>query len=311
MGKVKTFLKLISKPAKMRAILMSKFARTKLSHIVKDKAYIKMQYRANTGHKLDLKNPVTYTDKINYIKLYDRNPTYISLVDKYEVKKYISDTIGEQYVINTLGVWDSVDDIDWDSLPNQFVIKCTHDSGSTIVCKDKANFDIEFAKNKLSKKMKYNLYCWAREWAYKDVKPRIMAEQYMEDTKTAELRVYKFFCTNGEAKALFIATERQKKGEEVKFDFFDMEFNHLPMKNGHPNASVPPARPEKFDEMRILAGKLSMGLPQVRVDFYEVDGQVYFGELTFYHHAGIVDFTPHEWNVKFGEFVDLSLIKNK
>lgn len=305
--KFSTFFKLIRNHRKFKRAIMDKFARSKLSHLIKDKRYIKMQYKAYTGNKLNLKNPLTYTDKINYLKLNDKNPQYTQLVDKYAVKDYITQTIGEKYVIKTLGVWDKVEDIDWEVLPNQFVIKCTHDSGSTIVCKDKSNFDIRSAEKKLKSKMKYNLFWWSREWAYKEVKPRIMAEEYMEDSKTAELRDYKFFCSNGEAKALFIATERQKKGEEVKFDFFDMDFNHLPIKNGHPNALVPPSKPEKFDEMRELAGKLSVGFPQARVDFYEVDGQVYFGEITFYHHAGLVDFAPREWNVKFGEFIDLSL----
>ena len=144
-----------------------------------------------------------------------------------------------------------------------------------------------------------------REWPYKNVKRRIIAEKYMEDSKTAELRDYKFFCFDGVAKALFIATERQKAGEEVKFDFFDMNFNHLDLRQGHPNAAICPDKPLKFDEMRVLAEKLSEGIPQVRVDFYEVDGKVYFGELTFSHFAGMVPFEPEEWDYKLGEWITL------
>ena len=153
--------------------------------------------------------------------------------------------------------------------------------------------------------MNRNFYWWEREWPYKSVKPRIIAEQYMEDAATAELRDYKFFCFNGEVKALFIATERQKEGEEVKFDFFDADFNHLPVRQGHPNAQIAPEKPVTFAEMKRLATKLSEGIPHVRVDFYEVNGKIYFGELTFYHFGGAVPFEPSEWDKTFGDWITL------
>lgn len=255
--------------------------------------------------KLNLKNPKTFNEKLQWLKLYDRNPLYTTLVDKYEVKKYIVDKIGEEYVIPTIGVWDNFDDINFDTLPNQFVLKCTHDSGTIVICKDKTKFNIEEAREKINARMNFNYYYMWREWPYKDVKPRIIAEKYMEDDKTKELRDYKFFCFNGEVKALFIATERQKYGEEVKFDFFDTDFKHLPIRQGHPNAPIPPEKPQCFEEMKKLSAKLSENIPQVRVDFYEVDGKVYFGELTFSHFGGIVPFEPEEWDYKFGNYIKI------
>ena len=255
--------------------------------------------------KLNLKNPKTFNEKLQWLKLYDRKPEYTKMVDKYEAKKYVAEKIGEEYIIPTLGVWDNFDDIDFDSLPNQFVLKCTHDSGTIVICTDKSNFDIESAKQKIDSRMTFNYYYMWREWPYKDVKPRIIAEKYMVDSTTEELRDYKFFCFNGEVKALFVATDRQKSGEEVKFDFFDANYNHLPIRQGHPNALIPPKKPECFEEMKKLAQKLSENIPQVRVDFYEVDGKIYFGELTFSHYGGIVPFEPEKWDYKFGDWITL------
>ena len=283
----------------------------RITPIVPDKLYIKWLFRLSMGYKLDLDSPKTYNEKLQWLKVHYKNDEYTKMVDKVDAKDYVAAIIGKDHIIPTLGVYDNANEIDFDALQNQFVLKCTHDSGVIIICKDKTTLDKKTAIKRLNKNLRRKYYRWSKEWPYKDVKPRIIAEQYMVDESGYELKDYKFFCFNGEPKAMFIASDRSNANEETKFDFFDMEFNHLPMKNGHPNASIAPQMPEKFDEMRMLAGKLSNGLPQVRVDFYEVDGQVYFGELTFYHHAGIVDFTPHEWNVKFGEFVDLSLIKNK
>ncbi len=282
-----------------------------VTKVLPDKAYLSLKYRLKFGKKMPWEKPVTFNQKLQWLKLYDRNPEYSRMVDKYEAKIYVAEKIGEEYTIPTLGIWDKFDDIDFNTLPDKFVLKCTHDCGSVILCKDKSTFDIERAKKKLDYAMKKNYYYGEREWAYKSVKPRIIAEEYMEDEKTAELRDYKFFCFNGEAKMLFIATDRQTKGEETKFDFFDMEYNHLPFTNGHPNAKVLPEKPLCFDEMRALAEKLSAGIPHLRVDFYEVNGKVYFGELTFSHFGGFVKFNPEEWDEKIGEWVDLSVLIKK
>lgn len=277
----------------------------KLSKLIPDRAYLKLKYRANFGKGLNLKAPKTFNEKLQWLKLYDRRPEYIRMVDKYAVKEYVAEKIGEEYIIPTLGVWDRVEDIDFDALPNQFVLKCTHDSGGIVICKDKSKLDIEWAKRKLKRSLKNNFYYSYREWPYKNVKPRILAEQYMEDTETAELRDYKFFSFDGVTKALFIATERQKDGEEVKFDFYNMDFEHLDFRQGHPNSSMKIDKPKCFDEMWGLSEKLSKNIPHVRVDFYEVNGKVYFGELTFFHHAGLMPFDPEAWDYTFGDWIRL------
>ena len=270
-----------------------------------DKFFLKLIFRVRMGKKLNLKHPKTFSEKLQWLKLYDRRPEYTDMVDKYEAKRYVAERIGAQYIIPTLGVWDRFEDIDFDALPDRFVLKCTHDSGGLVICRDKKTLNKEVARVKIERSLARNYYIHGREWPYKNVKPRILAEKYMEDTKTAELRDYKFFCFDGVAKALFIATERQKAGAEVKFDFFDMDFKHLEFRQGHPNASVLPEKPEKFDEMRELAEKLAKGIPQLRVDFYEVNGKTYFGELTFSHFGGMMPFEPKEWDTTFGDWIKL------
>lgn len=269
-----------------------------------DEPYLKLCYRVRLGKKLDLENPKTYTAKLQWLKLHDRKPVYTEMVDKYTAKEYVAKIIGGEYIIPTLGVWDKFDDIDFDSLPQQFVLKCTHDSGGLVICRDKSRLDKAAAKKKIEKSLGTNYYLSGREWPYKNVKPRIIAEAYMQDTATAELRDYKFFCFDGRVKALFIATERAAAAE-TKFDFFDENFNHLPFTNGHPNAETMPAKPQRFEEMKALAAKLSAGIPHLRVDFYEVDGKIYFGELTFSHWGGMMPFEPEEWDYTFGSWITL------
>ena len=256
-------------------------------------------------YPLNLDNPKTFNEKLQWLKLHDRKPIYTTMVDKYEAKNYVANIIGEEYIIPTIAVYDRVEDIDFDALPKRFVMKCTHDSGGLVICKDKSKLDKDAALKTLNHFLHRRYYYQNREWPYKNVKPRIIVEKYMEDEKTKELRDYKFFCFDGVVKALFIASERQKKGEETKFDFFDEEFRHLDIKNGHPNADTPPAKPQTFEQMKKLAEKLSLHIPHLRVDFYEVDGKVYFGELTFSHWSGFVHFEPKEWDEKFGEWINL------
>lgn len=265
-----------------------------------DRLQILRAWYSRMPYRLNLNNPQSFNEKLQWMKLFDHNPLYTTMVDKYAVKKYVANIIGEEYIIPTLGVWDSFDDIDFDTLPNRFVLKCTHDSGGLIICKDKNNLDLKKAKNKIETSLQTDYYMSGREWPYKNVPRKIIAEKYMEDTKTGELRDYKFFCFDGKVKWLFIATDRQNRVEPY-FDFFDMDFNHLPIQHGHPNAPVKPEKPKAFGLMQRLASILSQGLPHVRVDFYEVDGKVYFGELTFFHHCGFVPFTPCEWDYVFGK----------
>lgn len=273
-----------------------------------DELYLKIGYWIKFKKRLNLDNPKTYNEKLQWLKLYDRKPLYTNLVDKYEVKNIVAKKIGMEYIIPTLGIWSHFDEIDFDKLPNQFVLKCTHDSGGLIVVKDKSKLDRKTARNKIEYCLKHNFFWGMREWPYKQVKPRIIAEQYMEDSKTKELRDYKFFCFDGEVKSLFIATERQKVGDETKFDFFDENYNHLPFTNGHPNACVVPEKPDQFELMKKLAATLSEGIPQARIDFYEVDGKVYFGEITFFHWSGFTPFIPEKWDYTFGNWIKLPMI---
>jgi len=270
-----------------------------------DEKYLKRIFKMRLGYDLDLDNPQTFNEKLQWLKIHDRKPEYTLMADKYEAKKYAAKIIGEEHIIPTLGVYNNFDEINFDELPEQFVLKCNHDSGSIVIVRDKNNFDKAHARKFLNKNLKRNYFWAGREWPYKNIKPKIIAEQYMEDSVTHDLRDYKFFTFDGVAKAMFIATERQNPNEETKFDFYDMDFKHLDFRHGHPNANIKIARPEKFDEMRELAEKLSAKLPQLRVDFYEVNGKIYFGELTFSHNMGMVAFEPFEWDKKFGEWITL------
>lgn len=272
-----------------------------------DDMYIQLNYFAHFKKFCNLRVPKTYNEKLNWLKLHDHNPIYTTLVDKYEVKKYVDKILGWGYTIPTLGVWDKFDEIDFESLPNQFVLKCTHDSEGIVIIKDKAKLDKTAAKEKIESALKQNFYYIGREWPYKNVKPRIIAEQYMEDHVDGELRDYKFFCFNGEPKAMFIASDRAL--DHVKFDYYDLEFNHLNIRQKYPNAQEPLRKPVTFDKMIELSKALSKGYPHVRVDFYEVNGKVYFGELTFYHFSGFMPFEPSEWDEVFGNWLILPNIK--
>lgn len=272
--------------------------------MVPDKLYVRTLYRLRMHKHLNLKDPQTYNEKLQWLKLYDRNPLYTKMVDKVDAKEYVSGIIGEEHIIPTLGVWNSFDEIDFDSLPNQFVLKTSHDSGGVVICRDKSVFDKEHARQRIEKSMRNDYYVLTREWPYKNVPKRILAEQYMVDESGYELKDYKWFCFDGEVKALYIATDRGSD-EETKFDFFDSEFNHLPFTNGHPNSHKPILKPQGFEEMKRLASKLSKGIPQVRVDLYDINGKVYFGELTFFHWGGVKRFVPDAWDKTFGGWIKL------
>ena len=269
-----------------------------------DKLYLSILFWCRMGKKIDWASPQTYSEKLQWLKLYNRDPKYTVMVDKAAVKDYVASIIGKEYIIPTLAIWDKTSEIEWDSLPEKFVLKCTHDSGGVVICKDKNNFDRQNAIQKIDKALKSNYYYLHREWPYINVPRRIIAEQYMEDG-FGELRDYKWFCFDGEVKALFIATDRSKGDHATRFDFFDENFNHLPFTNGHPNADVQPEKPKMFEEMKALAAKLSKGIPHVRIDFYEVGTKIYFGEMTFFHWSGFMPYDPEEWDYKFGSWLKL------
>lgn len=291
-------------------IVLSCAKRLNLEHCIPDKQFLQLQYRWRFNKRLDLNNPLTFSEKLQWLKLYDRKPEYTMMVDKYAVKKYVADLIGEEYIIPTLGVWEKPEDIEWDNLPDQFVLKCTHDSGGLVICHDKTQLNKAKAIKKLNDCLKVNYYWPFREWPYKKVKPRVIAEKYIEpEPGKKDLPDYKFFCFDGVVKGLFVATERQNPNEEVKFDFFDADFNHLPFRQGHDHAIVTPKKPKTFEAMKEAASILSKGLPHARIDFYEAGDKVLFGEITFFHFSGLVPFEPDEWDCKFGEWIKLPQVK--
>lgn len=268
-----------------------------------DSFYIQLNYFGHFHRFADLKNPKTYNEKLNWLKLHNHDPIYSKYVDKYTVKAYVDSVIGEGYCVPTIGVWESFDEIDFDSLPNQFVLKCTHDSEGIVIVKDKCLMEESAVKRKITAALKQNFYYIGREWPYRSLKPRIIAEPFLIDDETGELRDYKFFCFDGEPKVLFIASDRAI--DDVRFDYFDMDFKHLDIKQKYPNASKPIKKPRTFEQMIELSRKLSKGFVHVRVDFYEVNGKVYFGELTFYHFSGFMPFQPRGWDEIFGEWLKL------
>lgn len=276
-----------------------------------DKIYLKFLFFICMKKKLDLKHPITYSEKLQWLKLFNRNPLYVTLADKYAVKDYVSKLVGSTFVIPTLGVWDTPEDIDFNLLPKQFVLKTTHGGGNVgvVICKNKDSIDTQKVIKTLNEALKQDTSLLNREWVYKNIPRHIICEPYIEDAETKELRDYKFFCFNGVVKALFVATERQNR-EEPYFAFFDRDYNPLPIKQGHPNPPIYPPKPQTFLQMIHLAEVLSRGMPHVRVDLYEVDGKVLFGEYTFFHFAGIVPFEPQEWDGKFGEWLNLGCINH-
>lgn len=277
---------------------------SKICSIIPDKQYLELRYCLKFKKKLNLRNPKTYNEKLQWMKLYDRNPLYTQLVDKQAVKNRVKGIKGLK-IIPTLAVWNNADEIDLSNMPEQFVLKCTHDSGSVLIFKKKDEYSLKFVKEHFRKAMKRDQYMAGREWAYKNVKPRIIAEPFLIDSSGSGLRDYKFFCFSGKPKVLFIATDRGVEGTDVKFDFFDMSFKHLPFKHGHPNANKLPDKPENFEEMKRIAAELSKGLRHVRVDLYNIDGDIYFGEMTFYHHCGLIPFTPEKWDYTFGSWIKI------
>ncbi|MBS5527979.1 MAG: glycosyl transferase [Prevotella sp.] len=293
-------IKGIKHPEWLLGVILRRF----FAGFMRDETFIKWEYFSGMRKFPDLKSPKTYNEKLQWLKLNDKHSEYTIMVDKYEAKEYVKKIIGEEYIIPTLGVWDNFDEIDFDKLPNQFVLKTTHDSGGIVVCKDKTKLDLNVARKKLEKSLQHNFFYEHREYPYKDVKPRIIAEKFMVDESGTELKDYKFFCFDGIVKMLFVATDRPF---DTRFDFYDMDFKHLPFKQGHPLATKEIRKPNGFEEMKRIASTLSKGIPHVRVDLYDINGKIYFGELTFFHFSGNVPFEPKEWDYKIGEWLKLPM----
>ena len=274
-----------------------------------DYVFLKTLWHLNMGSPLNLKAPQSFSEKLQWIKLYDRNPLYTTMVDKYMVKNYVKEIIGEEYIIPTIGIWNNPDDIDIEALPQEFVLKCTHDSGSIIICRDKRYFSFEEAKRKLSIELRSNYYRKTREWPYKNVKPRIIAEQFLKELSSDDLIDYKFFCFNGVPIYCQVIKDRNKS---ETIDFFDMEWRHQDFiglankENELKHSKNNIEKPKKFDTMVVLSKKLSKNIPFVRVDLYNLDGKIYFGELTFFPANGMGRFYPSIWNYKIGELLKLN-----
>ena len=290
----------MKKSRSLRIGLLSHFGR-----FIPDPLYLKIRWMLIYKNRLNMKDPHTFCEKIQWLKLYNRNPLYTMLVDKYEVKKYVADKIGEQYIIPTLGVWHKFEDIDFDNLPDQFILKTTNGSHTLIKCEDKKTFDKKDARKKFSKWLKISPYNTYREWAYKNVEPRIIAEKYMVDGFNKELTDYKFFCFNGRAAYCQVISDRSI---DETIDFYDRDWVHQEFVGLNPrvkNALQAQAKPYGYSDMVRIAEKLSEGIPFVRVDLYSINDRIYFGEMTFYPAAGEGAFTPEIWNRRLGDMIVL------
>ena len=277
-----------------------------LNHIG-DERFLRLLWAARFGSMLDLEHPHSFNEKMQWLKLYDRSPQHTLMVDKYAVKDYVSGIIGAEHVIPTLGVWRDPKDIDFDALPGRFVLKCNHTSGEgLILCRDKAGLDRRKAVRKLQKAMKSDYYLTYREWPYRDVPRRILAEPYMEDRQALmlgldTLPVYKILCFEGVPR--IIQTIQNDKMPNETIDYFDPDWTLLPFRQNYPNSVTPSARPRKLDEMLRIAARLSEGFHFLRVDLYEINGEIFFSEFTFFSDAGFAPFDPEEWNDTLGSWI--------
>lgn len=303
LSRFRTAISLLHNRKQFNKALANRIQYSKLSRLIPDKQYVSLIYWLSIGRKLNLRCPRSYNEKMQWIKLYDRRNEYIKYVDKLAVRDFISSKIGEEHLIPILGHWTDFELIDFKSFPEQFVLKCNHDSGSVVICRNKKNFDVQYAKNKLTRALSRNMYYFGREWPYKEVKPCIIAEKYLTDNDNSEcLTDYKIYCFNGQPRLIMMASDRFT---EKKFDYLDVEFNWLDLEWGAPRSLKKPQKPECFDEMIRLARKISEGLPEVRVDFYASNGNVYFGEMTFFDGSGFEEIIPYDWDLKIGSWIHL------
>lgn len=271
-----------------------------------DKQYLQLVWRMDYGKKLDLKHPKTFTEKMQWLKLYDRKPEYTIMADKVKAKDWVAERIGWEHIIPTLGVWVSAEEVDFDALPNRFVIKCNHNSSGLYICKDKSKMNVESVRQKLNKGLHEDYYLKGREWPYKDIPRRIIAEEYIEDNgHDGDLPDYKFFCFNGEPK--YCQVIRGRHSLET-IDFYDMDWKHQEFVGLNPvvgNGLNPVERPAKLEEMKTICSKLAKGMPFVRVDLYIVGEKTYFGEITFFPLGGMGTFTPDKYNDILGKMIKL------
>ena len=278
----------------------------KFNFLFPDRIYLKLLYRLKLGRKLDLESPKRFTEKLQWLKLYDRKPNYPKLVDKAEVKDYVAGIIGDEYIIPTLGVWNHPEDIDWDNLPDRFILKTTHGGGGSgvVICNDKSQFDKKMAIDKLNRSMKQDIYATLREWPYKDIPHRVIAEQLLDkDSQYDDIPDYKFYCFNGIPKVVLIATNRFT---DHNFNYYDMEFDKLNItSSAGRNAAIVFSKPSRFEEMKTIASKLSQGFAHIRVDLYYSNNKIYFGELTFYDSSGFDNLSSDSVDLEWGNWINL------
>ncbi len=273
--------------------------------ILSDEKYLKVRYELTFGKSLDLDSPKTFNEKLQWLKLHDRNPEYCKMVDKDVAKRYVAKIIGDDYIIPTIATFEDYHDINFDDLPSQFVMKCTHDSGGLVICKDKEMLNRKKAINKIKKSFKKNYFYGGREWPYKDLKPKVIVEKYMSDKQKKDLPDYKFFCFNGKPEYVLVCTNRST---ELKETFYDINWNLAPFKREDHDIDESIIKPKNLNKMVELASKLSSNIPFLRVDFYEVNDKVYFGELTFFPASGMSKFYPEIWDEKLGKLLDISKV---
>lgn len=276
-----------------------------LTWFIPDELYLRMAYRCVTGKKLHLNPPVTYNEKLQWLKLHNRQPEYTSMVDKYEVRKFVTSRVGPEYLVKTLGVWEKAEDINFDSLPEKFVLKCTHDCGGLVICRDKKKLDFAAVRKQLNDSLKINFYYQGREWPYKNVKPRIYAEEYMEDVGEAQLTDYKVFCFDGVPQIIQVDYDRY---EGHKRQFFDCDWNRMNISFHFKSDTMKKIKkPVVLSEMLDLAKRLSAGFPHLRTDFYIVNNKLYVGEMTFFHGTGFGKWWPEGTDEWLGSLLKLPL----
>lgn len=282
----------------------------RILNMLSDKTYLKIMYFYHMKKRLNFGNVTTFNEKLQWLKLHDRKEIYTTMVDKYEVKKYVADLIGGEYVVPTYGIYESYNEIDFDVLPNQFVLKVTHYGGSrgVFIIKDKNTINYSNIENEIEKLLKENLYNYSREWPYKNVKPRIIIEKYMKNEDEEELKDYKLFCFNGKPKIILVCSERFSSSNMCE-TWFDEDWNLMDIIEGNHRVDKNIKPPQSFKKMKYLASQLSKNIPFVRIDFYEVNSKIYFGEMTFFPASGFEKFEPKEWDKKLGEMIDLEKIK--
>lgn len=294
--------KIIKHPQKIINYIQWKLNKIGFFDSWNDEKYLKFIYKLKFKKKLNLEKPITFNEKLQWLKLNDRNDLYTDMVDKIKVKQIVSKKIGKEYIIPTIKTWKNPDEINFAELPSQFVLKCNHNSGGLVICKNKEQLDIEKCKKTLHNCLKRNYYYSGREWPYKNVKPLILAEEYIKDESLEDLKDYKFLCFNGKPKIVYLTV----KNNNIWENFYDIDFNVLNIQHGKPRYHKEFTKPKNFDKMIEIAAKLSEGIPFIRIDLHNIDGKILFGEFTFYDWSGLEPFQNEKWDHELGNWIDLT-----